>query len=468
MRDMKKVSKIGLCICMLLIFGKQSEVVHAQDFSGQEEYYEDYCSSPRSSAEEAQVCANFKEYMSSKTDEISGKIDELNGKIASIQNDIDAVLKQIDQYNSVLKELDQSIANYQASIDQIQASLVVLANDIIQTEQDIKERDDLIKSRMLEEQPSVGINAYIEVVMGSKDILDLIRMVDGIQTITENDQREIEKLNEDIRKLELQKQEQERLKQDVVEKQEKIKGQKALQETAKKEQEKLANEYKKVEAQLIQEKRSQQSKAVAIQSAIININTSVAGSVPEVPSNTGGWIPPISYPVGEGTFHYSTGGFHAGADFPTYDQAGIPVVAPINGIIVYSANPVGTWSGELGIMTGYPAGGGNTIHMIGQVNGTTYAMSFFHLAQENWLTSPGQTVSQGQVIAYDGKAGNASGPHLHFEVINLGSMSMEQAIAQFQNTLDFAWGTGWYSDSTACINNGYSIPCRERPELLIY
>lgn len=462
---MKKVGKIGISICMLLIWSKQPELVYAQDFSGQEEYYEEYCSSPRSSAEEAQVCANFKDYMSSKTDDISGKIDELNGQIASIQNDIDAVVKQIDQYNVIIKELDQSIANYQASIDQIQASLTILANDIIQTEQDIKERDDLIKSRMLEEQPSVGINAYIEVVMGSKDILDLIRMVDGIQTITENDQREIEKLNDDKRKLELQKQEQERLKQEVVDKQEKIKEQKVLQEATKSEQEKLANEYKKVEAQLLQEKRSQQTKADAIQSAIININTSVAGSVPEVPSNTGGWISPIGFSIGEGTFRYSVGGFHAGVDFPTNDQVGFPVVAPINGVIVYSANPIGTTTTG---MIGFPAGGGNTVHMIGQVNGTTYAMSFFHLAQENWVSSPGQVVNQGQVIAYSGHSGNSTGPHLHFEVINLGSMSMEQAIAQFQNTLDFAWGTGWYSDSTACINNGYSIPCRERPETLLY
>lgn len=456
-----------ICATLTILLTYRSNNLYAQDFEGQEDYYEDYCSSPRNDANEAQICSSFREYMTTKSSEITNQIDGLNQEIATIQNSIESIGKQIDAYTNVIDELDSNIQNYEQSINKIQEGLIILEASIIETEEDIKERDDLIKSRMVKEQVGIGTNTYVEVLMGSKDIVELIRMVDGIQRITENDQTEIEKLNADKEKLNVQKQEQERLKQDVIDKQNKIKEQKSIQEKARKEQEVLLAKYKQSEAELIQEKRSQQSKADAIQSAIININTSVAGSVPEVPVNTGGWISPINASIGEGTFAYSMGGFHAGADFPTGKEVGVPVVAPINGVIVYSANPVGTWSGYPECWDGYPAGGGNSIHMIGQVDGTTYAMSFFHLMQENWITSPGQTVSQGQVIAYNGKSGNTTGPHLHFEIINLGSMSMEQAIAQFQSTLDFAWGTGWYSASTACINNGYSIPCRERPESFV-
>ena len=51
----------------------------------------------------------------------------------------------------------------------------------------------------------------------------------------------------------------------------------------------------------------------------------------------------------------------------------------------------------------------------------------------------------------------------HIEVYNLGQMSLEEAVSRFSSSADFAWGTGWNSTATAC-DNGYSTPCRERPE----
>ena len=55
---------------------------------------------------------------------------------------------------------------------------------------------------------------------------------------------------------------------------------------------------------------------------------------------------------------------------------GTAVVAPASGVILYAAAPVGSNSGYLGNWTGYPAGGGNTIQMLCNVNGTLYAVKF--------------------------------------------------------------------------------------------
>lgn len=451
----------GVSTCMLLMSGSMDRIVHASSFEGQEGYYQSYCSSPRANEQEAQICREFKAYMRNKSDSLDNEIAGLNDKIASIQGEISSVEAQLKIYNDLIKHIEEEIVVNDTLIQEIEGHIIILSADIKQTESDIEKRDALIKERMVSSQAGIGTNTYIEFLMGAKDLIEFIQIADGFQRITENDQMEIEKLNDDKKKLELQKGEQQRLKEDAQSKKDENVKKKQQQEEAKKGQELLLAEYQKHEADLLQERRSQQSRADAVQSAIISINTSVVGSVPSVePSD--GWVRPISGGYNAHTFFYPGGGFHAGADFTANSPT--PIQAPISGIILYSSNPYGTYSGRYPSNDGFPNGAGNSIHMVGQVNGTTYGISFFHMAQENWATTAGQSVTQGQIIGYSGNSGNTTGPHLHLEIISLGSMSMSDAIARFQSTLDFAWGTGWNTTSTACIYNGYSTPCRERPE----
>jgi hypothetical protein len=89
-----------------------------------------------------------------------------------------------------------------------------------------------------------------------------------------------------------------------------------------------------------------------------------------------------------------TGHTHQGIDMKAYE--GQPLVAVIDGTIksVHSN-----------------ASGGLIIHLLG-TDGRTY--KYMHLSK--FAVSTGQKVTQGQVIGYAGSTGNASGPHLHFEV----------------------------------------------------
>lgn len=86
---------------------------------------------------------------------------------------------------------------------------------------------------------------------------------------------------------------------------------------------------------------------------------------------------------------------HKGVDWGT--PIGTPVYASCGGVVLSAG-----WSGGYGycVYISHPDG-----------KQTRYA----HCSQVK--VSKGQTVSQGQLIAYSGNTGNSTGPHLHFEII---------------------------------------------------
>lgn len=117
------------------------------------------------------------------------------------------------------------------------------------------------------------------------------------------------------------------------------------------------------------------------------------------------YIKPISGGVLTSGFGYrkSPGGRgstnHKGIDWGT--PIGTPVYASCGGVVLSAG-----WSGGYGycVYISHPDG-----------KQTRYA----HCSQVK--VSKGQTVSQGQLIAYSGNTGNSTGPHLHFEIIVNGS-----------------------------------------------
>lgn len=115
-----------------------------------------------------------------------------------------------------------------------------------------------------------------------------------------------------------------------------------------------------------------------------------------IPITSGfGWRPT---PAGTIDF-YGTGGYmHTGIDFGA--ACGTPVHAAAAGTVT-----VGGWTN---------GGGGWTVMIShGVVNGNSLTTVYYH--NTNVVVSPGQHVSQGQVIAYSGSTGNSTGCHAHFE-----------------------------------------------------
>jgi len=90
---------------------------------------------------------------------------------------------------------------------------------------------------------------------------------------------------------------------------------------------------------------------------------------------------------------------HLGIDIAAGEGAGI--YAADSGVVVFS---------------GWANGGYGNMVMIDHGNG--YQTVYAHLSSVS--AGCGQSVSQGQTIAYSGSTGNSTGAHLHFEVRYLG------------------------------------------------
>ena len=485
MKKKKRILVAGTLALTLAITSADTQYIFANEFAGKEEYWLNKCSVAQANTQEAQKCAEFKSYYQTVSNDLESEIGSLQNQVAKIQDNMEEVQAGMRQIEDAIKKLDNNIRINKENIETIKAEMIVIDGRIVEIQKSITMRNELIMDRMQNEQVNMGTNMKIEIIMGATDLVDLIRKIDGLQRITESDQKEIQKLTDDQKELEFQKDEQARLKEEIEAKNKEIEKNKRDAEEIKKEKKRLLSVYRQQEAELNEKMRSMQTDMSSIQNNIININTSVLR--PQKPSKPGGgsggngggnddYVPDFEsgsmiLPVrgGQktaGTWYYPGGGVHLGLDYGA--PIGTPVVAPSDGIVLFASNAYDTTNGFLGNWIGFPAGAGNSIHFLTQVDGITYGISFFHLAKEGFMASPGASFKQGEVLAHVGNSGNTSGPHCHMEVINLGKMSLEAAISEFQSTADFAWGTGWGDSALSRTCSVSGAPCRERPETMFH
>lgn len=428
--------------------------VFAEDYSNTEAWYAK-CSQAQTSQSGVKACQGFQEYQKEKRTSLKKSIESYNESIASLQNDTSKMEQLAKEQKELIASLQTQISEKEKSIEMIEENIQVLEDKIQAKEAEIDTWNRQIQKRMKSEQTTTGTNMVIDLIMGSDSLNDMLRRISGVERITEDDQSQIKRLNKLKKELVLQQEEQKRLDADAKSQKADLEAQKQQSVELEDSYNKLVEEYEKQIAQLQAQKRAAQVDMDSIRDFVISTNFS--GSIESV----SGFVFPVQGGTkSAGTWAYSGGGLHLGMDWAA--PIGTTVVAPASGVILYAAAPVGSNTGYLGNWSGHPAGGGNTIEMLCNVNGTLYAVSFAHLSQTIYV-SAGQSVSQGQTIALSGNSGNSSGAHTHIEVYNLGSMSVSDAVARFSSGADFAWGTGWSSTSTSC-EAGKAAPCRERPE----
>ena len=157
---------------------------------------------------------------------------------------------------SLVKTIEKKIAMNEASIRLINSDIKKLNEKINALQRSIDERNAIIIKRMQDEQATIGTNMSLEIIMGSQDLLDMIRKIDGLNRINEQDQREIDKIKEEKQEQNLQKSEKVRLKTALEETKSNNEKAKKEAEEVRKQKQVLLDKFRKQEEALDEKMRS--------------------------------------------------------------------------------------------------------------------------------------------------------------------------------------------------------------------
>lgn len=340
--------------------------------------------------------------------------DELNDKLQNLQDQIDESRAKQQSWQEVINEIAGKLRTIQIELDEanrklkaIQAEQSAVNLQIKQTEEEIKKAEAYLKQRQEILNKRVrsiymyGQLSYLEVITGAKSFSDFANRLELLKRIIHSDLNLI---------IEIQKQ-----KALIEAKKAELEEQKARLDALAAEAQKAQDEVvaKKAQQQkIMDEARSEKEAAAQMEADLIaesnNVREMIQNRIRQQQSGgidtpvvhgTGVFIwpcnGPITSPFGYRTHPiFGTTIYHAGIDIGV--DYGTPIHAADGGTVIAAE-----WYG------GY----GNAV-IIDHGNG----LQSLYGHNSSLTVSVGETVSQGQVIAYAGSTGYSTGPHCHFEV----------------------------------------------------
>lgn len=309
----------------------------------------------------------------------------------------EAVQEKIDQTKAEMNEISRKIAEVIKEQKNTEEEIETLEKDIETKEQEIK---DLLAFYQVSESE----NFYLKYIFGAESFEDFIYRFSVAEQLAEANDKLVDEMNDLIKENEKKIDE----LADQQKELDKLDKQAASKlETLGKEKEKFMEFSLSYDEKIaILEKQINYYKK---QGCGENEDFSICMSGANIPSASG-FIRPTShgYIMNDGLSEfgwrihpiYGYWKFHEGMDINGL-STDTPILASATGTVAYT----GVWGG-----------GGNTVILYHNVNGTPYTTMYMHL--NSISVSMGEVVSQGQQIGGAGTTGNSTGVHLHFQVIS--------------------------------------------------
>jgi len=344
-----------------------------------------------------------------KNSSLEKQIEETNAQIAQLAKDAtdtESYIKSIDekmgQVDSAVNALNAQIEDKQTQIKDNQESLAKAKVDSVEQYASMKLRIQYMYEHETE--------SYIEIMLSSKDMGDMLNKAEYINKITDYDREMLVKYANTEKTIE---DTQVALQNEQTELENSMASIEAQKNSLKLVQDSKAAELKKLSAQTSQanasvsqlqkDKKSQESEIAAMEAEIKKAEEAAkaTGSGPAVNYDGGRFLWPVP------SSHRITSYFGEMED-RNVSHNGLDIGAATSGVI--GDKIVAAYDGVVTIAA-YSSSAGNWIWIN---HGDGLYTVYMHTSQ--MLVSVGSKVTKGQVIALMGNTGNSTGAHLHFGV----------------------------------------------------
>ena len=421
---LKRAAAFVLCAALVLVTGVFPTRVQAKSLDDLKKDYNELEKEIEANQKKLENIQNQQasnaekmKLLSSQAETISSQLDVLNSQLSVLNADI-------ADYDREISALDKKIADAQSKIDKIDA-------DIAATQEKISER--------LRATYMAGSSSWIEILLESDSISSLLLRIQLLASVTENDNKLISKLEKQIEKLNAAKAELDKDKKALEEKRSLLVEKKSeldsKNKTLSSKQSTYNANYRQISALMTsldkssaeyqQELQRQYRKRAAFERQIDQLVSGGSQGGDNDYYDNGEMLWPVPYKnsyISAGYGYYDPEGDGTYTMHPAID-----IVVRENGVNVsYGKNIIAAQSGKV-LVRGYSDVGGNYITID---HGDGYRTYYGHCSKI--IASAGQYVEKGEVIAYIGNTGYVTGPHVHFQV-----MQVKNGVVNRLNPLNF-------------------------------
>jgi murein DD-endopeptidase MepM/ murein hydrolase activator NlpD len=339
-------------------------------------------------------------------------------QLQSIRKQITSTVAQINALDDMIAGLKNQIDAQQALIVKTQAAIDLLSRQIrfgeaalIPLEAHATVRDQLLNERLRYIDSHGAVN-YVQLVLTSSSINQLMNRIVGAQQVASSDRRLLQDIQQEHLQVGL-------ANADLYEKKTEVSNllkqeqaiQAELQSNLQTQADALALEQQ-LAAQLAQQYAQVQAERAAIDAQVAVLAQKYAAAA----RKAGGGSGVFEWPVPACTFGCITQGFGCSTfylevydpycPYPHKIHTGVDIAGP------YHTNIV---AADTGVAYLYPGsvGYGNLLVII---HGNGYETYYGHLAGYAPGLRTGQVVPRGTTVAFEGSTGWSTGPHLHFEI----------------------------------------------------
>ena len=330
---------------------------------------------------------------------LTSEIEVVTDKIHRLQDDVDSA-------SARLNELENVLAQHQRRLDRLNQLYEVQTRKLVFLQRQHKAATKRLNKRIVEIYTTEPTST-LSVVLESSSFSELLDQLEFLNEIGRQDQ----KVTEQVKRAKVAMRElrnaTRKTRSEVAATTREVAArtseQRAVRDRLAWDQRQLATARRDKRATLanVQEDKAhalEHMRSLQEQSATLAARIRSAQSAAIVPGPTGqpsaaGFIWPVHGVLTSG-FGWRWGRMHEGIDLAV--PMGTPVVAAATGTV---------------IVAGWLGGYGNLV-VVDHGNGV--ATAYGH--NTSVTVGAGQSVAQGQLIAYSGNTGHSTGPHVHFEV----------------------------------------------------